>query len=284
MGKPAMKSYPAEFKERAVKLAVESDQPIAQTARDLGVNENTLHTWIGNYHRVERQEKHVQAEHLYEKLKRLRKDNARLKAEREILKKAAASCAPQLPCSTLGYKSSTGRFPSAAYVAFWRSRAVAPTSGSAGLPAPTLTLRSRWRRKSSSISCRAVAPTARAGSSIYERRRACGGAAAALGVCWPRPVSAATPGVHAQRRQLQGQPRRSLHTSAIGSGLCTHQARSPWGIFPPFLQAQAGCISPSCWIGARGRWSGGPWRTIGGQNSCPRRWRWRPVGASLRWG
>ena len=37
MSKPAMKSYPAAFKERAVKLAVESDQPIAQTARDLGV-------------------------------------------------------------------------------------------------------------------------------------------------------------------------------------------------------------------------------------------------------
>ena len=36
MSKPATKSYPAEFKERAVKLAVESDQPIAQTARDLG--------------------------------------------------------------------------------------------------------------------------------------------------------------------------------------------------------------------------------------------------------
>ena len=48
MSKPAMKGYPAEFKERAVKLAVESDQPIAQTARDLGVNENTLHTWIEN--------------------------------------------------------------------------------------------------------------------------------------------------------------------------------------------------------------------------------------------
>ena len=55
MSKPAMKGYPAEFKERAVKLAVESDQPIAQTARDLGVNENTLHTSIGKYHWAVRQ-------------------------------------------------------------------------------------------------------------------------------------------------------------------------------------------------------------------------------------
>ena len=97
MSQPAMKKYPAAFKERAVKLAVESDQPIAQTARDLGVNENTLHTWIGKYHRTERQEKQVNDEHVYEELKRLRKENTRLKEERDILKKAAAYFAQQLP-------------------------------------------------------------------------------------------------------------------------------------------------------------------------------------------
>ena len=97
MSQPATKKYPAAFKERAVKLAVESDQAMAQTARDLGVNENTLHTWIGKYHRNARQEKEVQDEHLYEELKRLRKENSRLKEERDILKKAAAYFAQQLP-------------------------------------------------------------------------------------------------------------------------------------------------------------------------------------------
>jgi len=97
MSQPPTKKYPAAFKERAVKLAVESEQPIAQTARDLGMNENTLHTWIGKYHRAERQEKEVSDEHVYEELKRLRKENARLKEERESLKKAAAYFAPQLP-------------------------------------------------------------------------------------------------------------------------------------------------------------------------------------------
>ena len=86
MSQPTMRKYPVEFKERAVKLAVESDQPIAQTARDLGVNENTLHTWIGKYHRAERQEKEVNDAHLYDELKRLRKENTRLKEERDILK------------------------------------------------------------------------------------------------------------------------------------------------------------------------------------------------------
>ena len=31
------KTYPAEFKESAVKLAIESNNPIAQTARELGI-------------------------------------------------------------------------------------------------------------------------------------------------------------------------------------------------------------------------------------------------------
>jgi len=97
MSQSTTKTYSAEFKERAVKLAVESEQSIAQTARELGVNENTLHTWIGTYHRTERQEQEVHDEHLYEELKRLRKENARLKEEREILKKAAAYFAQQLP-------------------------------------------------------------------------------------------------------------------------------------------------------------------------------------------
>jgi len=97
MSQATMKKYPAACKERAVKLAVDSDQPIAQTARDLGVNENTLHTWIGKYHRTERQEKEVHDEHLYEELKRLRKEHARLQEERDIVKKAAAYFAQQLP-------------------------------------------------------------------------------------------------------------------------------------------------------------------------------------------
>jgi transposase len=97
MSQATVKKYPAEFKERAVKLAVETEQPIAQTARDLGVNENTLHTWIGKYHRAERQEQQVHEEHVSEELQRLRTDNARLKEERDILKKAAAYFAQQLP-------------------------------------------------------------------------------------------------------------------------------------------------------------------------------------------
>lgn len=77
MSQRAMQAYPAAFKERAVTLAVESEQSMAQTARDLGVHENTLHPWSGQYHRATHQTKQVQDEPLYEALQRLRKENAR---------------------------------------------------------------------------------------------------------------------------------------------------------------------------------------------------------------
>ena len=67
MSKEKMKSYSAELKEREVKLALKSDQSVAQTARDLGVNENTLHTWLSKYHQGgSGTSGPLGAEHLYE--------------------------------------------------------------------------------------------------------------------------------------------------------------------------------------------------------------------------
>ena len=41
--------YTREFRRNAVKLAIESDQSRAATARELGINLNTLHTWVSKY-------------------------------------------------------------------------------------------------------------------------------------------------------------------------------------------------------------------------------------------
>jgi len=89
---PMSSSYSSEFKQDAVKLAVESDQSVAQTARDLGVNPNTLYTWITKYHQPDSPAamNGSGAKPPYEELKRLRRENTRLKEERDILKKAAA--------------------------------------------------------------------------------------------------------------------------------------------------------------------------------------------------
>jgi transposase len=83
-------TYTAEFKENAVKRANESGN-IAQTARELGIKENTLYNWVHKYARpVEMPKVSHSDEHLYNELKRLKKEVARLTEERDILKKAAA--------------------------------------------------------------------------------------------------------------------------------------------------------------------------------------------------
>ncbi|HYE34989.1 transposase [Methylocaldum sp.] len=82
-----LKSYTAEFKESAVRLAVESGCPLAQTARDLGVNKDTLYGWVRQYHRKPPLGREtVPSEQLYEELKRLRREVSILKEERDILK------------------------------------------------------------------------------------------------------------------------------------------------------------------------------------------------------
>ena len=86
------KIYPDEFKESSVKLALESKTSIAQTARDLGVDVNTLYTWI-----KERTDEVGDANNSikvitpnYDESKRLKKELALIKEERDLLKKATA--------------------------------------------------------------------------------------------------------------------------------------------------------------------------------------------------
>jgi transposase len=85
-----------EFKESSVKLAVESDAPIAQTAKNLGININTLHNWIGKYSKSKESNTHTHANAShFDEVKRLRKQLARVTQERDLLKKAAAYFASQ---------------------------------------------------------------------------------------------------------------------------------------------------------------------------------------------
>jgi transposase len=77
--------YTAEFRASAVKLANESDKPITQVAKDLGINVNTLPTWISKYSRPTDHDKAVRTDHhLYDELKRLKKKVARLTEARFV--------------------------------------------------------------------------------------------------------------------------------------------------------------------------------------------------------
>ena len=87
------KNYDLEFKQSSAKLAIESDKPISETARNLGVNPNTLHGWIKKHGNDNHRKKPVattQMELLQQELLQSKKEIARLKQERDILKKAAA--------------------------------------------------------------------------------------------------------------------------------------------------------------------------------------------------
>jgi transposase len=79
--------YTPEFKRDAIRLVEQEGLPVAQVARDLGVNANTIHAWLRK-NREERSDEATESE--MEELRRLRKENRILKEEREILKKAAA--------------------------------------------------------------------------------------------------------------------------------------------------------------------------------------------------
>ena len=93
MPKNQKNNYPLEFKTSAVKLAVESDQSVAQIARDLGVNDNTLYSWINKYsnsYKNNQNNMQVNNESCFEENKRLKKELTLVKQERDLLKKAAA--------------------------------------------------------------------------------------------------------------------------------------------------------------------------------------------------
>jgi transposase len=86
-----MSKYDKSFKEEAVRLALTSSKSIAETARDLGVKEGSLYNWVSvaKSKAPEVMCENDDAINLVEELNRLRKENARLREEREILKKAA---------------------------------------------------------------------------------------------------------------------------------------------------------------------------------------------------
>jgi transposase len=87
MGK--YRKFTSEYRDEAVQLVITTGRPVAEVARELGINEGTLGNWVNNY-RTE----HPVSEDLgiseRARLKELEKENRELRMEREFLKKAAA--------------------------------------------------------------------------------------------------------------------------------------------------------------------------------------------------
>jgi len=85
------RSFSKEFKLEAVRLVVEGGVRIAQASRDLGIRPALLGRWKQEYDQDQADAfpGKGQLKPVDEELRQLRRENARLRMERDILKKAA---------------------------------------------------------------------------------------------------------------------------------------------------------------------------------------------------
>ncbi len=93
MGRP---KFSPEFKERAIRLARESERPMTAVAADLGIHYETLRLWVRQAEADDgtRTDRLTTAER--EELAALRRENRDLRRSNEILKAASVFFAREL--------------------------------------------------------------------------------------------------------------------------------------------------------------------------------------------
>jgi transposase len=82
-------AYPPEFRREAVQMLRAGRTP-RELAKSLGVSEQTLRNWRRQEQADRRERDDLPSSAELEELRQLRKENARLKQERDLLKRAAA--------------------------------------------------------------------------------------------------------------------------------------------------------------------------------------------------
>jgi transposase len=90
MKKTGRREFNVQFRREAVRLAESGTMPIAEVARQLGVHVETLRQWRRKARQQAEGEPAATVPSLEEENRRLRRENARLLEEREILTKATA--------------------------------------------------------------------------------------------------------------------------------------------------------------------------------------------------
>ncbi len=82
------KRYPDDFKAEAVRLVLErGDRTVAEIAESLGITESLLHSWKS---RMDPARTNDRGETPEEEVRRLRRENAQLKRDRDALAKSIA--------------------------------------------------------------------------------------------------------------------------------------------------------------------------------------------------
>lgn len=84
------RKFSPQFKAEAVQLVIETGKPIAEVARDLGVNDGTLGNWVKAWRDAHPEPVLELSPVERARMKELEEENRRLRLENEFLKKAAA--------------------------------------------------------------------------------------------------------------------------------------------------------------------------------------------------
>ena len=84
------RKFDRDFKEGAVRLVRETGRPVAEVARDLGINEGTLGNWVNTDRRRRGERDGALSEDERAELARLRKENAELAMRCDVLKRSVA--------------------------------------------------------------------------------------------------------------------------------------------------------------------------------------------------
>ncbi len=81
------RKYDSHFREGAVRIVKETGKPIAEVARDLGIHPGTLGNWVKK-DRLARGDKADPTKADADYVRKLERDNAELRMERDVLKRS----------------------------------------------------------------------------------------------------------------------------------------------------------------------------------------------------
>lgn len=84
------RKFSPEFRDEAVKMVIDGNRPVAQIARELGINAGTLGNWVAQYRKAHPAEEEPLSVSERARLRELERENQELKMRNEFLGKAAA--------------------------------------------------------------------------------------------------------------------------------------------------------------------------------------------------